>query len=838
MIALNPVDLFDMGFGPRMIPVVPPQALIGSSGLTAAALGKAPGYPTDHGWVPLNLKNPAFRCADYVTAKRWRDDWGANVGFVAGDGFVVVDNDQGVEFSEALIRSCNRIGLEPLRRFVADPKHKRDAFLFFVGGQIRSSNTVFRNGTRIGKVQLLANNGQQAVIAGTHRDTLHPYVWDRKVASIDEVPVLSEGCFLELMKKFGEDLANSGWASDGGAFVSRSLSPAQGLSLHQAHQVPITPTLEEIQDTKALLDAIPNRDVPAGETPNEIDLWLDDYVNWTKVAYALAAHLSASAGSPEAEALWTEWSDGRTQVKQTSQAVWRSVIRQPSKFGGIRLVQIVKELDALPPAPFPDVDPNDPAFKARPTPLWDKIREKWALHPSGQFLDMATGTFSPRAAFADRYAARVKTLADEMGRVPKKRTKLNAATLFVEHPARKAVSGLTYDPGAPRLIDVPGGNPIFNSWRPTDVQPTRQVSPAEVRMWLDHVEYIVGPAECDRFVKWCAFVAQKPELKPSWHYMIMGQQGFGKDTTLAPVKRAVGRKNYKEAIVQQVGNQFNEVLETKLLIVGETHQPKWTAHEVASNLKHILARPPDTYTINRKNIPQYEVANRIAAILFSNDANPILLERGQRRIAVVNRRDATPRTKGYYDMLWDWLNLGGTELAAAYLLTLPLTAADIGSFTGGNAPSSGDKAALEELSVDPVLFALEGLIRDARAGIGPFTNLLATATQLAEHTGLRNKPSSQVVSGWLMDMEHRKQGVVRVRVNPKNPTDCSPVHTKNGAARLWALTDKAPDGRAWSVTPSVEIVARWQGKPIPKSAAVLAFPQPAKGNGLAEEEPV
>jgi hypothetical protein len=206
--------------------------------------------------------------------------------------------------------------------------------------------------------------------------------------------------------------------------------------------------------------------------------------------------------------------------------------------------------------------------------------------------------------------------------------------------------------------------------------------------------------------------------------------------------------------------------------------------------------------------------------MFSNEENPIKLGRQDRRIHVVNRRDALPKSLDYYKTLWGWLNSGGTERTASYLCALPLSDAEIGEFAGGVSPASDGKTALEDMNVDPGLAVLEDLIRDARNGIGAFAALLTTADQLSDHIGLKvRKPSPRAVSSWLMDMKHQKKGVSPVRIDPKNPNACGVVFAKGVGARLWALTD-----RDWSAFTSAEILAMWQGKPVPRSASILAFP--------------
>jgi hypothetical protein len=843
MIALDPITLFDMGFGPRLVPVtVLGGKISGAGSLSEKVMGKAPGRLTPSGWVGVNVNDEKQRCHDYATAKLWKEGWGANAGFVVGDGYVVLDNDQGKEFSDVIRQTLFGIGVTVLRRFVFAPKHDRDAFFLRVldfvgdGARVLNHDLTFRKGVQEGKLQLLAQS-KQSVVSGTHRDTQGPYVWEHKVDSLEDIPALSEARFYEFWKEFADRLLELGWALAKGSLPGQvAVSPTPGTPAPATiapssapltvGKSPLTPTEDVVAEAKALLDLLPNRkldDLDPAKTP--LDFHLDDYGNWRDVAYMLAANLGpVAAGSPEAEAIWCDWSNTRPQPKQDPRNLWRSVIAQPDlRFSSIRLIQLAQEFGVLPRAVFPEIDPKD--LGPSTTPVWDDLRERWAFFvPTGGFLDLVTGMIVPRHAFADDHRPLSAALAAELGQSKKKgRPVSDVATLFTSQPSRKRVTAVTYAPGEPKLLGT-----VFNRWNPTEIRPA-PVTEAQVKPWLDHVEFIMGSAaERDRFVKWCAFVAQFPKLKPNWHYLVMSVQGVGKDTMVAPVKAAVGVHNAKEEGIYQLDDNFNDAFETKLLVIGETSQPKRDSYEVANRLKHATARPPEVIWINSKFKLRYSIPNRIAVILFSNDLNPLQLERNQRRIHVVNRRSLKPEPPAYYQQLWDWLgDQGGIELTAAYLLSLPLADADVKDFAGGVAPTSDAKDQLEQMNVHPALDVLEGLIEDGKNNIGPFTSLLAEVSQIVDQIEIRHgrKPPPQMVRAWLLDMEDSGRGARRLRRETVG-NGCGAIAAKGVSARLWALTDKPPNGREWSDFSDAEILAMWQGKPMPRKAKVLQFPPP------------
>jgi hypothetical protein len=845
------VQLFDLGFGPHIVSVTAPGGAISpSSTLHPKTMGKAPGRLTQAGWTGLDLNNLKFRCLDYNVAKLWRDDWGANVGFVAGDGYFIIDNDQGRVFSEIL---CSLLTgytkAKPLRRYVLSPGHERDAFLVravdFIGDGAPLANRTFkfRNGVKAGEVQLLAA-GKQAVIAGVHPGARCPYAWSRALEGLDKIPVMSADQVENFFLEFVREAKSLGWDLEGPltAPVSAAVS-APGVAIATESNV-ISPA--KLLEAEALLCEIPNRDVPPGEAPNAIDRWLDLYENWTRIAYALAAFLGlALAQTPEALAIWVRWSDGRAQKTQTSESVWRSVLQALAqgqvRYGDIGLVKLVRSLVPAPGAAFPDLDPNDPLTQIK-TPIWDMFRNRWAYCRSKGFIDMATGDVIVRQAFSDDNAHFVGALAAELH--PRRRrggAAPSVADMFVAQPSKHRVREITYAPGEALLLPTSDPDlPVFNRWRPTTHGNT-PVSQAQVKPWLDHIEFVMGSIpERDRFVKWGAFVAQHPEHKPNWHFLVMAVQGLGKDTLVQPVKLAVGDGNWQECLIYKLSEQFNEKVETKFLIIGETRQSEFgfvSAHDTGTRLKELLARPPEALTINKKFKTPYEIPNRVAVVLFSNEENPLHLERDQRRVHVINRRGAKPEPAGYYQALWGWLNGGGAELAASYLRQFPLTDSDKNEFIGGVAPASDDKTELEHMNLHPALAELEEQLANAYEGVGPLKGRVATQSEIAEHvaSAVKSRPSAQLVRTWLLDMERRKTGVHRARVDLKASHLAGLVGDGKYSGRLWLLGDTAADGRPWSALTNTEIVALWKNLPPPPNATVIKHPAAKFPD---EEEPV
>ena len=122
------------------------------------------------------------------------------------------------------------------------------------------------------------------------------------------------------------------------------------------------------------------------------------------------------------------------------------------------------------------------------------------------------------------------------------------------------------------------------------------------------------------------------------------------------------------------------------------------------------------------------------------------------------------------------------------------------------------------------------MLHDAQQGLPPFDAGLATVGQIAEQIDIRLKrrPSPQQVSAWLLDMEHKGQGVGRLRKDPNSPNRCGTVNDSKGPSqRLWHLSAKGPGGKDWSDFSNAELLALWSGKTLPPRASVSMFPAQA-----------
>jgi hypothetical protein len=170
----------------------------------------------------------------------------------------------------------------------------------------------------------------------------------------------------------------------------------------------------------------------------------------------------------------------------------------------------------------------------------------------------------------------------------------------------RPVEQMTWRPGEPTLIRdrlVADGGWIeregvtcFNLYRPALIEPG---DAAKAGTWLDHVRKVFGD-DADHIVSWLAHRVQHPQIKINHALVLGGAQGIGKDTTLEPVKRAVGPWNFHEVSPQQMLGRFNGFLKSVILRVSEARDlGDVNRYQFYDHLKAYTAAPPDVLSTRR-----------------------------------------------------------------------------------------------------------------------------------------------------------------------------------------------------------------------------------------------
>ena len=250
--------------------------------------------------------------------------------------------------------------------------------------------------------------------------------------------------------------------------------------------------------------------------------------------------------------------------------------------------------------------------------------------------------------------------------------RVEASVYFDENRHKKGsqmVTGLTYAAGESAILSR-DGELYGNRWR--DARPVvDKALKTDVSRWLEHGATLVPePAELEHILNVMAFKVQNPKRKINHAVLHTGKEGCGKDTFWAPLIWAVcGPAVRNRGLVDNdnISGAFGYQLESEILILNELREPNAIDRRALANkLKPIIAAPPETISINKKNLHPYDMVNRVFVLAFSNDQVPITLAAQDRRWFCI--RSQSPRmSEAAANGMWQWYNRGGFEEIAAWL---------------------------------------------------------------------------------------------------------------------------------------------------------------------------
>jgi hypothetical protein len=243
------------------------------------------------------------------------------------------------------------------------------------------------------------------------------------------------------------------------------------------------------------------------------------------------------------------------------------------------------------------------------------------------------------------------------------------------------VEQMTWCPGLPMLIQgrlVSDGGWIerdgvtcFNLYRPPRIKPGEA---AKAGTWIEHVRTVFG-TDADHIIQWLAHRVQHPQDKINHAFVLGGPQGIGKDTTLEPVKWAIGPWNFHEVSPPQLLGRFNSFVKSVILRVSEARDlGEVNRFSFYDHTKIYTAAPPDVLRVDEKHLREHYVFNCLGFIVTTNHkTDGIYLPPDDRRHYVAwSDRKKEEFSANYWNTLWGWYTAGGFEHVAAYLAELDL----------------------------------------------------------------------------------------------------------------------------------------------------------------------
>lgn len=236
---------------------------------------------------------------------------------------------------------------------------------------------------------------------------------------------------------------------------------------------------------------------------------------------------------------------------------------------------------------------------------------------------------------------------------------------------------LGWAPGRPELIEhtvmTEGGlmsmkgQRVYNLYR----QPPKiSGDPALAGPWLNHVRRIY-PEHFEHLLSWAAHTVQHIDRKINHAIVLGGAPGIGKDTMLSAIRTALGAWNCGDIGPSALAARFNGFVKNKLLVVSEARDSgEISRHAIYEASKTLLATPPDTIRVDEKNLREHHVVNRLSVVVTTNHRTDGLYLPADDRRHYVAWSEAKPEDfdEQYWTQLHTWLEAGGAEHAAAWLL--------------------------------------------------------------------------------------------------------------------------------------------------------------------------
>jgi putative DNA primase/helicase len=342
------------------------------------------------------------------------------------------------------------------------------------------------------------------------------------------------------------------------------------------------------------------------------------------------------------------------------------------------------------------------------------------------------------------------------------------ARAWQEHPDRRIVrvEQVGFDPG--------GDDPqiICNLWAGWPTRPKAgNCDKLLTLLWYMTARETAVRDELYRWVLcWLAYPIQHAGAKMRTALVVHGPQGTGKNLFFEAYMAIFGP--YGRVIDQAaIEDKFNDSFSRKLLLLADEVIARSELYHVKNKLKHLITG--DWIRINPKNLAAYDERNHVNLIFLSNETLPVVLERDDRRYAVIWTPDALPQD--FYAEVRAEIAAGGIEALHEHLLTL-----NIGDFQPGTRPPMTDaKRELIDQSLDSTSRFYLSLAAGDVGGVPLVPCLSDDLYELyrtwAARNGHRAAPHQRLVSA--VTRQHGGHSLRRRIVFGKDQADSKPLRS-------------------------------------------------------------
>lgn len=198
---------------------------------------------------------------------------------------------------------------------------------------------------------------------------------------------------------------------------------------------------------------------------------------------------------------------------------------------------------------------------------------------------------------------------------------------------------------------------------------------------LELLEYLCSEEKNARDIyqwvlKWLAYPIQHPGAKMRSALVFHGPQGAGKNLFFESVMAIYG--DYGRIVDQSaIEDKFNDWASRKLFLIADEVVARQELFHVKNKLKGLITG--DWIRINPKNVAAHDERNHVNLVFLSNEHQPLVLERGDRRYTVIWTPPTLP--ENFYSAVKEEIAAGGIAALHHYLATM-----DLGDFTEHSKP--------------------------------------------------------------------------------------------------------------------------------------------------------
>lgn len=274
-------------------------------------------------------------------------------------------------------------------------------------------------------------------------------------------------------------------------------------------------------------------------------------------------------------------------------------------------------------------------------------------------------TFLTFADFKNFYLNQYTVADDGKPFVKRKGKPLHLGHWWVDHPERLTYLGVTFAPGAQKIVDG-----RLNLWTGFAIEPRQGDWP----LMRQHIREVLaaGDAAVDRYIiNWLAWAAQHPGERAEAALVFIGGEGSGKGLLGRAMCGIFGpRHSCHISSPNDLTGRFNDHLQQCcFLFADEAYAPQ--DHKAESELKRLITE--DTIRIEPKGIGRYTVPNPLHIIMASNNEWVVPAGVRARRYVVQEVAETHQEDKPYFTRIFVELDNGGLEAMFFDLLQIDLT---------------------------------------------------------------------------------------------------------------------------------------------------------------------